>query len=67
MVVATRNVNVVLMLQGEVFHDVVGPLGAWEANGVAAIAELLDDCIRERMLQSVIVAHLIVEQSIIQS
>ena len=56
-----------LMLQGEVLHDVVGPLGAWEANGIAAIAELLDDSIRERMCQTIVVAHLIVEESIIQS
>ena len=66
MVVTTRNIDVVLLLEGEVLHNIVSPLCAWEANGIAAVTELLDNCIREWMSQTIVVAHLIVEEGVVK-
>ena len=59
------DVDVMLLLQSDVLHDVVGPLRVGEADGVAAVLELLYDSIGEGSRQPVVGAHLVVEHGIV--
>ena len=64
---ASAYVHVVLCLQCGVFHDVVGPVGAREAYGVASVFELLYHFVREHGLAAVVGAHLVVEHGVLIS
>ena len=49
----TRDVEVVLLLEGDVLHDVVCPAGVREADRVATVLKLLDDALREARSEDV--------------
>ena len=59
------DVDVVLLLKGDVLHNVVSPLGVRETERVAAGTELLDDVVRECGHLAVVDAHLVVEAGIV--
>ena len=53
-----------LLLQGDVLHQVVGPLYARETDGVGAILEHVNDALREIAFLTVVGTHGIVEGGI---
>ena len=65
-VVAAADVHVVLRLQGNIFHDVLVPFHAGEADGVGAVVEHADDGIGKGCLAAVVGQHLVVEAGILR-
>ena len=63
--VTTRDVHVVLLLQGNVLHQVIRPLHAREADGVGTILEHVDHALREIRVLAVVGTHGIVESGIL--
>ena len=54
-----------LSLERVVLHNVVGPVDAWETDGVLASAELLDHEVGEERSLIIVFAHLVVEEGIV--
>ena len=61
----TRDVDIMLSLEGYILHDIINPIRIRETDRVTSILELLDDTLREAATSTIISTHLIMEHGII--